>query len=81
MLGAAADFLQLLPCAFRKIGFSERDAVQSDNGVHRSADFVAHRGKKSGLCHVRLFRFTQRIGQQFVLFPLFLENIGDVRFQ
>ena len=45
--GTVSDFFQIIFHGVRQIFFVQRDIVQSDNRIHRCADFVTHAGKKS----------------------------------
>ena len=67
MLGGAANLLQILPCLRRGIRIVECDIVQTDDGVHRRADLMAHVGEESRLCPARLFRCGQRVAQRKLL--------------
>ena len=49
MMRRGDAFLQILFNFFARCGIIQRDAVQSDDGVHRRADLVAHIGQEGCL--------------------------------
>ena len=63
VFGGASDFLQVVLDLVRKSRFMEGETVQPDDGVHGSANLVAHVGEEYGLCPVGFFCHLQGLGQ------------------
>ena len=81
MSGAFTDFYEIISGLLRQILVPERNAVKSDDGVHRGSDFVAHIREERGLCGVRLLGGFQCVGKDFVLLVLVAQNVRDVGFE
>ena len=63
MLRAAADFVEIFACTRRQVGVLERDAVKSNDGVHRRSNLMTHGTEERCLGGVCLFRLRQRIAK------------------
>ena len=78
MPGGGIDLFQVFPCFRRSFRIVQCNVVQPDDGVHRSADLMAHAGKESGFRPVRLLRCSKCIGKCLALchgFPCISVNV------
>ena len=60
MLAGQRNFTQVIPHLLRVIRIIQGQRGHADDGVHGSADVMAHTGQKVLLCHIGLFRFLSR---------------------
>ena len=67
MICRGTDLFEILLRAFVDVRIAECNLVQTDDGVHRSADLVAHIGQKDGFCLIGDLCRRKRVAERLTL--------------
>ena len=80
MSGEITDLFQAVPGLLRHTGVVESDAVQTDDGVHRRPDLMAHIGQERRLRLIGFFCLSQSLVECLVpiqCFPGLFIYVGE----